>query len=659
MTGGIYNAHGQTAVLAGTVDFSAAKIKSFGSQGLSIGSIAGGTVKLGANNVTIASLTENGDGSTNGDLDGTGTVTVTGQAKFGGGIQSGSGTTLLKGSSTVSYILYLNGGRTVENEGSMVMNGDTDIYFSGGTFKNDAGATFKVGASAGMQAETGTNSFVNSGTFAVTAGSSVFLNFAFKNTGTLSVGNGGFGAAGTGNQFGGKITGSGSVSFGAPEGFGGSSTLTTVSGLTIAGGVKLSNAGTADQVGNLTILSGEITNATNAAWNIDGGVVLKAGLSKDRVHSFTNSGTLTKTAGKGTAVIDATVTDTGQIVISDGSLKFEGSGNSFSGSISGLGTFALSGGTSVIGSNSNLTTAGWSIEASAKVTLEETLGYAGKLIVSQGAQLNLGDNILNLSGTGSSIGGTVSGTGTLLISGGGMTFASGIKLNVASVALSAGATSVAANMLYGGRFELDAPATLSIQKDDVLTLRGKGTTLSGTVDGPGTLAIAANATATASSLTLTGGIVLKNTGTIDQTGTVAIGGKVSGAGTLAIEDNATLTLSGAVDKGQSVRFAAKKGTLALASPSTFRAGIKGFAAADTIDLTQFHFSSGTSVSFAENAGNTGGVLTIMDGALQAKLTLFGQYASTGFHIVSDHTSGSAITYSQPSAQDVALAPHAH
>ena len=454
-TGGTYNVRGQTLVTAGTVDFSAAKIKSFGSQGLTFGGVAGGTVKLGANNVTVSSLTENGDGSTHGDLDGTGIVTVTGQAKFASGEETGKGTTILMGASVVSSALYLGGGRTMENKGNMSVSTDTAIYFSGATFKNDAGGIIHFAPNSGMQAESGTNHFINNGTL-VSSGGNISINFAFENSGTLSIGNGGFEAGGNGNQFGGKITGSGAVTFGAPSNVGGQSFLTTVSKLTIAGGVQLSNISIVNQTGNLNISKGEITNTSTGVWTIFDGAKVSALAG---VGPFANAGRLEKTKGSGTSTISVPLDNSNTVLVSQGSL--------------------------------------------------------------------------------------------------------------------------------------------------------------------------------------------------------AINGAISGNGTLAIQGPATLKLNGAVGKGQSVTFTGKKATLALSSPSTFSAGVKGFWVADTIDFTQFHFSGSEKVSFAENAAKTEGVLTIADGALRAKLTLFGQYAATGFHVASDHASGSAITYSIPPAQDVALAPHGH
>ena len=72
-------------------------------------------------------------------------------------------------------------------------------------------------------------------------------------------------------------------------------------------------------------------------------------------------------------------------------------------------------------------------------------------------------------------------------------------------------------------------------------------------------------------------------------------------------------------------------------------------------LTAFAFGGALKHSFVENKAKTKGVLTVTDGALNASITLFGQYVA-GFHFAKDGA-GTAITYSAPTSTHSAdLAP---
>ena len=108
----------------------------------------------------------------------------------------------------------------------------------------------------------------------------------------------------------------------------------------------------------------------------------------------------------------------------------------------------------------------------------------------------------------------------------------------------------------------------------------------------------------------------------------------------------TAVISGSVASGQTVNFAVPGGDLALANSSTFAAIISGFGAGDTIDLGGFVYSAGTETSsFAEAANNTSGTLTVVDGGIQAQLTLAGSYVTSNFTLATDSAGGTLVTVS--------------
>ena len=142
-------------------------------------------------------------------------------------------------------------------------------------------------------------------------------------------------------------------------------------------------------------------------------------------------------------------------------------------------------------------------------------------------------------------------------------------------------------------------------------------------------------------------------------GTLDLAGAVTGAGTMNVQGGATLELDGSVAATQTVAFGAGGGVLDLTNTAGFNGKLSGFAAGSKIDLANFAFSGGPTLSFAENAGNTQGVLTIKDGAQTATITLLGQYVAAGFSTSADSGTGTAISYTPPPAPHSELAANHH
>ncbi len=186
---------GTTLVAAGTLDLSGpVKIADLGGDGLVV---TFGTLELGANNATAGSLFQNA-----GAIDGTGTLTITGDATLGdSALEIGTGTTLLDGRTTIglggNLQLSLDGGRTLENNGTLNWIADT-IYIgvgsdgTGATIKNDANADFNIETDNAVAVQAGaTGTFINAGTVTKSGTSgTATINALFQNTGNVVVGTG-------------------------------------------------------------------------------------------------------------------------------------------------------------------------------------------------------------------------------------------------------------------------------------------------------------------------------------------------------------------------------------------------------------------------------------------------------------------------------------
>jgi hypothetical protein len=72
-------------------------------------------------------------------------------------------------------------------------------------------------------------------------------------------------------------------------------------------------------------------------------------------------------------------------------------------------------------------------------------------------------------------------------------------------------------------------------------------------------------------------------------------------------------------------------------------GEQGVVAYAGIDLTNIVTGQNSTLGYAPNAGNTGGILTVSDGIHSSAITLLGQYAAADFKASSDYHGGTVIT----------------
>jgi large repetitive protein len=146
----------------------------------------------------------------------------------------------------------------------------------------------------------------------------------------------------------------------------------------------------------------------------------------------------------------------------------------------------------------------------------------------------------------------------------------------------------------------------------------------------------------------TGGLVidskLDNSGVIWANGAnVTAHGSVTGAGTALIDGAATLEF-GAASSANVTFDAGATGTLKLVDSFDFSGIVSGVSATNHLDLVDVAFGAGTTASFVENAANTGGTLSVTDGAHTVNIALLGQYAAGSFATAADDTTGTLLTY---------------
>src|SRR3984957_10960862 len=146
--------------------------------------LSGGSLNVNSS-ATVSSLTQ-----TAGTIGGAGKLTVSGAATFSGGAfgtQTGTGTTLLKGVTTDSGFILLEGGRVLENAGTFNVS-TSEVVAEGGTIKNDAGATFDFQSASTLVNDGGTNAFANAGTLEGTLPTTGIANveISITNTGTIA-----------------------------------------------------------------------------------------------------------------------------------------------------------------------------------------------------------------------------------------------------------------------------------------------------------------------------------------------------------------------------------------------------------------------------------------------------------------------------------------
>ena len=133
-------------------------------------------------------------------------------------------------------------------------------------------------------------------------------------------------------------------------------------------------------------------------------------------------------------------------------------------------------------------------------------------------------------------------------------------------------------------------------------------------------------------------------------------------GSATIGTGAALELGSACS--EAVTFSGPTGTLVLGSSSTsggqssnFTGTVSGFGAQDVIDLPSIAFDAQTTLGYLAASNQTGGTLSLTDGAQSAKIALLGNYMASSFAVASDNHGGTMVTEaSQASNQSLLTNP---
>ena len=628
LSGGSYSASGTTGVSGGTTNFTGAAIPNLGAL-----DVTGGTIALGSSGATASSLKQTG-----GTVGGAGKLTVSGAATFSGGAfgtQTGTGTTLLKGVTTDSGFILLEGGRVLENAGTFNVS-SSETVAEGGTIKNDAGATFDFQSASTLVNDGGTNAFANAGTLEGTLPTTGTANveISVTNTGTIAAKTGTLELSG-----GGSSTGAITAASGATLDFGGGTfTLSggsySASGTTeISGGTTNFTGAAIPSLGSLDVTGGTIalgsSGATASSLKQTGGTVGGAGkLTVSGAATFSGSANEIQT-GTGTTLLKGVTSDSGVIVLAGGRvLENAGTFNvSSSETVAEGGTIKNdAGATFDFQSASTLVNDGGTNAFANAGTLEGTLPTTGtanvEISVTNTGTIAAKTGTLELSGGGSSTGAITAASGATLDFGGGTFTLSGGSISGAGVLqLSGGTLATTTNILIGSSF---AQTGGTISGSNELTISGAATfggSSFGTQTGTGTTLLK-GVTTDSGFILLEGGRVLENAGTFNVSSSeiVAEGGTIKNDAGATFDFQSASTL---VNDGGTNAFA-NAGTLEGTLPTTGTANVEisvtntGTIAAKTGTLELSGGGSSTGAITAASGATLdfgGGTFTLSGGSI--------------------------------------------
>ncbi len=561
VTGSAYDVAGGTEVDGATADFTAATITSLGN----LLTISSGELLLGSNTTSISAY----DG-TGGTLDGSGTVTITGAATLDGDTETGTGTTILDGATTLSGSLTL-GGRTMENKGTITWTGTGNIVLgtsgeSGGTLVNEAGAIFNLQSDASSIAESGTDTLINAGLLEKTtlAGTST-IQAALTSSGTVSVTDGNLDLAGSAGlsgtidiAVGARLLLTGTASFSGATVTGGGRVYaegpTSITGLTVGATTIFEVTGTTTESdGTITLgdTTGDVAQLfVNAGGTYDitdnSGIAIGAGTNSQ----VTADHLFEKTGGSGTSTIAASITDSGTITATIGTLAFTGAKDYFAGAITGAGTVALDGAHTALDAGTSISVANLAIGG----LVQLNVGLSDADALHETGTIWLGQNTLTLSGadtiSGSITGGSGTVSGSLVFAGGSDLLSAGASIAVSQWTISGGTTTLAESLHYLTTFSGGA-ASIALDSGASLYLNGTSTLDGTTINGAGDLYV--GGAASVSDIGVGGTAELSIAGTVTESGgSTTLGSSGGGAaeiyvlasGTFDLADNSGVTSGG-------------------------------------------------------------------------------------------------------------------
>ena len=515
--------------------------------------VSGGILSLGGP-ATATTLAQS-----SGTLSGTGTLTASGGASFSGLFvqQTGSGTTVLQGTSALSvvnsgYGLELDGARVLENQGVFnLVQGDIRLGYNrygslgGGSIINDAGATFDIQGAGSIYAVKGATGITNAGTFEQTVKTATtHITPSFTNTGTVSTQSGtlefdaGFTNSGAGIALVGagatlNLAGGGSAAASAVS-IASTGTLDFGAGAFALGTGTVGGAGTIELAGGALAVSGGV--GVGALAQSSGTLSGTGTLTASGGASF--SGLFVQQTGSGTTVLQGTsalsVVNSGYGLELDGARVLENQG-----------VFNLVQGDIRLGYNRYGSLGGGSIINDAGATFD--IQGAGSIYAVKGATgiTNAGTFEQTVKTATTHITPSFTNTGTVSTQSGTLEFDGGFTNSGAGIALvGAGAT---LNLAGGGSA---AASAVSIASTGTLDFGAGAFALgTGTVGGAGTIELAGGALAVSGGVGV--GALAQSSGTLSGTGTLTASGGASfsglfvqqtGSGTTVLQGTSALSV---------------------------------------------------------------------------------------------------------------------
>ncbi len=390
---------------------------------------------------------------------------------------------------------------------------------------------------------------------------------------------------------------------GAGGGSGGGLVKTGAAKLTLSG-TNTYTGGTTFSGGNLSVAADNHLGASSGALTFNGGTLLSTtGFTSARAATLSGAGTLEVTGTPLT--MSGVFSGTGPLIKSGvGTLVLSGA-NTYTGGTT------LSGGSLSVAADSNLGNASGTLTFNGG-TLLSTTGFS-----SSRATTLSGAGTVEVTGTPFTISGVLSGTGPLTKNGVGTLILSGANTYTGGTTLSGGSLSVAADNNLG-----NVSGTLTFNGGTLLSTAGFSSSRAATLSGAGTLEVTGTPLTMSGIFSSTGSLIKSGVGTLILSGANTYsGGTTVNSGVL---QGTTTSLQGIITNNASVIF---NQTIA----GTYSGVMSGSGSltkqnTGTIILNGANtYSGGTIVS----AGNLQGTTTSLQGLITNNASVIFDQATTG------------------------------
>ncbi len=416
-------------------------------------------VQLNGHTLTLSGLNNTLNAN---QVNGAGTLRVTGTATVGGNISFGT-------SYGTSTPMTLRNSGTINQTGSISLNG---------TLQNDAGRTYTLLAASNITSSGAGATIVNNGTFFDKAPGTSTISGAFTNTGKVLIGTGSTLVMNQGvKTLGGEITGNGKLVFGG----GADATINTANVTVLSMG--LVGGGAIVRLGTDLVYAGALTFVGQFdTVQLNGHTLTLSGTANSLIGNAVN--------GPGTVKVTGATTVGGNV-----SFGYAGGGASVAmtlqnaGAITQVGDISLNGTlqndagkTYKITATSSIYTSGGGVIVNNGTFSDTAVGFTdiyagftnvGTLSMATGATLRLR--------SGGTLGGSLSGAGSLVVTGNTTLDAS--AMTVSAFTMGGGTTTLARNISYAGTFKMEDPFATFALNGHALSLTGPSMFQAGTITG--------------------------------------------------------------------------------------------------------------------------------------------------------------------------------